>query len=105
MSWRVSSFGVAVTCHAPPPEDSTRLWAWYEPSSATPTAHTLPGVAAMPNSVLKFGPESGTGVTVHRDPSKCAAVASVASELLVSVSGRKLPTAHTSRGETASTAP
>jgi hypothetical protein len=44
-------------------------------------------VAATPNSVLKFGPESGTGVCVHLVPSKCAAVASVASVLLVAVSG------------------
>src|SRR5262249_47592956 len=71
----------------------------------TPTAQAFWLVAATPNSVLKFGPEFGTGVCTHRDPSNRAAVASVASWLLPAVSGRKLPTAHARSAETADTAP
>src|SRR5215472_14550586 len=105
MSRRLPSPGDLTMCQAVPVQASIRLCAKYDRSRATPTAHAWWLVAATPNSVLKFGPEFGTGVCTHRVPSKWAAVASVASMLLPLASGRKLPTAHTLCPEAADTAP
>src|SRR5215472_453961 len=71
----------------------------------TPTAHAWPLAAATPKRVLKLGPASGVGTADQVLPSKCAASDRVASWLPLAVSGRKLPTAQTSSGADAATAP
>lgn len=52
-----------------------------------------------------MGPAFGVGTADQVLPSKCAASVRVASWLLLAVSGRKLPTAQTSSGADAATAP